>query len=172
MAEMLSLAVWCAEPRARFDTRKFHLVRRDALHDALDTCEGVHVLDWGRTDDRFSNEIVDLVIEVNGGVTPGGLPNGAPAAVASMAYTRQVLAKNGASAGCVEAVTALLTRLEPKQVAGEIAAVHLHLLNNFVIMLYPAGDVAQGATLRVIAPDDSITDIPYAASETDIAHLS
>lgn len=168
VAETLSLAVWCAEPTARFDTRKFHIVRQDALHDALDTCECIEVVDWGRTNDRFSNEIVDLVIEVN----VGGARNGAPTAVAALAYTERVLANNGASAGCVEAVMALLTRLEPKQAAGEIAAIHLHLLNNFVIMLYPAGDVAQVATLRVIAPDGSIMDIPYSASETDIARLS
>jgi hypothetical protein len=48
----------------------------------------------------------------------------------------------------------------------------MHLLNNYVIMLYPAGDVAQTATLRMISPDDSTTDIPYSASEADIARLS
>jgi len=166
VAETLSLAVWCAKPTARFDTRKFHFIRRDALHDALDTCECIRVLDWGRTDDKFNSEIVDLVIEVN-----GGAPSGAPVAVPALAYLGGKLAKNGASAECVEAVTALIARLAPKQAAGEIAAVHLHLLNNFVLILYPAGDVAQTATLRVIAPDDSMTDIAYDASEAEIASL-
>lgn len=167
MAETLSLAVWCAEPAARFDTRKFHFVRRDALHDALEACECIQVLDWGRTDDKFNHEIVDLVIEVS-----GGSPGDTPASVPALAYIGRVLAKSDASPACVTGVTALISRLEPKQAAGEIAAAHLHLLNNFVIILYPADDAGNKATLRMIAPDDKVTDIVYDATETEIARLS
>ncbi|MEP7292776.1 MAG: hypothetical protein ABI835_13420, partial [Chloroflexota bacterium] len=90
MADTLALAVWCAEPAARFDTRKFHFVRRDALHHALDSLDGIRVLDWGKTDDKYLHEIVDLVVEVGRAVAQS-------AAVPALAYLQRVLAKSAAS---------------------------------------------------------------------------
>ncbi|MEP7294201.1 MAG: hypothetical protein ABI835_20605 [Chloroflexota bacterium] len=165
MPETLALAVWCAEPTARFDTRKFHFVRRDALHAALDPLEGIRVLEWGKTGEKYQHEIVDLVVEVGRVAAPS-------AAVPALAYLQRLLAKNATSKAATAAVAQIIARLAPKQAAGEIALVHLHLLNNSVIRLYPAGQMAQAAILRIISPDGGITDLPYDASEAEIATLT
>jgi hypothetical protein len=161
MAEQIHLSVF-----RRLDNRledlpddspralELHNDRRDALVEALDGRQDMRVVDWGKTKDTQSHELVELVVEV---VTNPALTGAASAALGWLA-TR---IKDAVGDTAVEGIKGLIQRLLPQQKRRRILDFDIELRNGAHVTVRPQDDHAE---IQVSTSPDSVTvrfaDVP------------
>jgi hypothetical protein len=88
---------------------ELHVMRKEALHEALDGDDEWTVEDWGLTDDTDSHEFVEILLSV------ASNPQVHHAVIAGLGWVGVELAKAGIDEFAKQAVTKLLSRLIDKQ---------------------------------------------------------
>lgn len=133
---------------------ELHNERRDALVEALDGRRDMRVLDWGKTKDTQSHELVDLVVEV---VTNPAVTGVASAALGWLA-TR---IKDAVSDVAVDGIKGLIQWLLPQQKRRRILDFGIDLPNGARVTVQPHDDHAE---IQVSTSPDSVTvrfaDVP------------
>jgi hypothetical protein len=145
---------------------ELHIRRRDALHEALNTLDGIEVRDWGKTDDEKPHELVELFISVKEFVVPLAIP--------ALLFLGQELVKSGVSTAASEAVKGIISRLKPKQESQQVFDFTVKLPNGVAVDMYPADhSIASDnrATIRVRFPNGRSIEIPCDATEEEIVRL-
>src|ERR1035437_3896397 len=92
---------------------ELHLLRKEALHEALAGVDGWRV-NWGDADDTKSHELAELLISV------ASNPHVHTAVIAGITWAGAELAKATISEFAKQSVSAVLSRLIPKQKEGKI----------------------------------------------------
>ncbi len=118
---------------------ELHLLRKEALHEALGGVEGLSV-DWGDADDTKSHELAELLVFV--------APHVHTAVVAGMTLFAAEFAKATISELAKKAAGAVIERLIPEQKKGRILNFMMRLPGGFMINVSRESEVSvsQGDT--------------------------
>lgn len=131
---------------------QLHIRRKNALHAALDDAPGLHVVDWGGTDDSKSHEFVELSV--------AGLASVAftYAVVPGLLWLGKKLAEKAVDTAASEATKALISRLFVKQKAKEILDFEITLPDGTLIRFDPPD---RYATIHITFSDGKVDSINY-----------
>ena len=105
---------------------ELHLIRKEALHEALGDVEGWSV-NWGTADDTKSHELSESLISVISN------PHLHAAVITAISFLGAELAKTTISEFAKQAVSAILSRLVPKQKEGKILNFMMRLPGGTII---------------------------------------
>jgi hypothetical protein len=130
---------------------ELHVRRKNALHAALDGAPGLHVVDWGDTDDSESHEFVELIVGFAGAAFTY-------AVVPSLLWLGKKLAEKAVDTAASEATKALISRLFAKQKTKEILDFVITLPDGTRISFDPPD---RYATIHITFSDGKVDSINY-----------
>lgn len=124
---------------------ELHLLRKEALHEALEGVGGLEI-NWLQADDTKSHELAELVISVVSN------PHLQAAAVAGITLAAGEFAKAGISELAKRAASAIISRLIPEQKKRKILNFYLSIPGGITVYVSRESDVSVAHDLPPASP--------------------
>jgi len=131
---------------------KLHNLRKDALHEVLDSDPDIRVTNWGKTNDAGPHEFVEIAISAAAGAALQY------AIVPGVKWLGRKLAEKAVDTALGELAQAVLSKLRRKQEEKELLDINIKLPDGTWISVDPPD---RYATMTIHFADGSIESLEY-----------